>query len=905
MPAVLAVVAAFFGGLALGAWALDGVVSASPRPGRWYATLELVMGCWGLVSLVLLPQANAFALGRVGLECSAARQWTVAFMVPFASLLPATAAMGATLPAMERFVSWRTPQAKCVGRLYAANTFGAVAGTLLTTFALAPAVGFRLTLVILAALNLACGVVVWLLEQGEQGMAAREGTGPMAEGREGGGSPARRPEAAADKEAAAPARSRFRLRLGVKVRARGRHWAALIAWGQGQDADSRVGHAAPSESRPPALLSSQESGRRALAWTLFLTGLLGIGYEVVGVRVLGQVLENTVYSFAATLAVYLLGTAMGAGAIAWLGRRARAGALLAWLLWGLGVSCLAGAGALAHAPTVYARGRAVLGDSVLGVLGAEMAVAAMVFGLPVVLMGATFSLLAQTARDARGGVGWALGFNTLGAALAPPLLGVALVPALGTKWSLVSVASGYLTVWLVREAQRVALSPARLALGTWHGLGALLPAAMVCLLPANLRLAQLGPGERLRDYREGVTDSVAVVEDAGGHRTLRVNNRFTMGGTASAPAERRHAHLPLLLHPAPKRALFLGAGTGITFGAAGAHPGLEADAVELAPEVAAMMRHFAPENSQGEWFPRLRLFVADARRFVRVATNRYDVIVADLFHPARDGAGALYTREHYQAIRERLQSGGLFCQWLPLYQLDEPMLRVIVQTFFEVFPHSRGYLLRFNLETPVLGLVGTQAVTRYPPDWFEERVPDGGLREQLKPLALTDGLQLFGCLVASPEGLRRFATGAPLNTDDWPVVMFAAPRFVYRRETTAHERLFAWLDRREADPKELLEEGPEAGPFARRLAEYMAARDVYLRGLLADKEGRSAAAVDAWVESARLSQDFSTGYAYCLTLAVQQAQDHPQAARDLLDRLIAAQPDRPVAGELKKRLFGP
>src|SRR5438034_94509 len=100
------------------------------------------------------------------------------------------------------------------------------------------------------------------------------------------------------------------------------------------------------------------------------------------------------------------------------------------------------------------------------------------------------------------------------------------------------------------------------------------------------------------------------------------------------------------------------------------------------------MPSFAPHNFSPERQPALKMFVADARRFVRATSAQYDVIVADLFHPARDGAGSLYTLEHFRAIRQRLASGGLFCQWLPLHQLDENMLRIIVRTFLEIFPRS-------------------------------------------------------------------------------------------------------------------------------------------------------------------------------------------------------------------------
>src|SRR5262249_36587298 len=158
------------------------------------------------------------------------------------------------------------------------------------------------------------------------------------------------------------------------------------------------------------------------------------------------------------------------------------------------------------------------------------------------------------------------------------------------KWTLVALALGYVLLHAVAGRH----SRGRADLRPW-----LLPAgalAALVLLPRHLQIVDLPPGGRVADFREGVMASVAVVTDATGHRALRVNNRFQMGGTAVASAEYRHAHIPLLLHPAPQRALFLGLGTGITLGAASLHENLRSDGVELVPEVVEMMPHFAPEN---------------------------------------------------------------------------------------------------------------------------------------------------------------------------------------------------------------------------------------------------------------------------------------------------------------------
>ena len=99
IPAVLAVVAAFFSGLALGAWSLDRKVSNSPVPGRWYAGFEVLIGIWAMALVFLIPPANVAAARLMGVAPAPVRHWGVPFLVPFLMLLPATLAMGATLPA--------------------------------------------------------------------------------------------------------------------------------------------------------------------------------------------------------------------------------------------------------------------------------------------------------------------------------------------------------------------------------------------------------------------------------------------------------------------------------------------------------------------------------------------------------------------------------------------------------------------------------------------------------------------------------------------------------------------------------------------------------------------------------------------------------------------------------------
>ncbi|MHC5005590.1 MAG: spermidine synthase family protein, partial [Planctomycetota bacterium] len=479
MPGVLAVVGAFFAGLALGAWALDGIVSRSRYPGRWYAALELLIAAWAVASIVLIPALNDLASRLIGVSPTPLRHWLVALAIPLLGLLPATAAMGATFAAMDRLASRLRGSGATISGLYAVNTAGAVAGTLATTFLVMPAFGYGATVLTLAAVNVACAA------------------------------------------------------------------ATLLGPATGESGRAEVVH---DLEDPP--------GRVRLGLTVLATGLLGIGYEVLGVRVISQVLENTVYSFASALSVYLLGTAVGAAGYQRLAGKRRFAAPLGWLLPCLSLACMVGVVAMSGSEAIYTGARRALGGSIAASIGAEMIVALVVFGPPTVLMGAVFGHLVQAARGREKGVGRALGLNTLGGAAAPALLGVAGLSALGSKWTLVLVSLAYLAL-LPRRAVTVArLVPAAAA------------AAIVLTLPPSLMLVTAPIGQRIVAAREGVMASVVVTEDDERRRLLKVNSRFFMGGTVHSFADRRQAHIPLLLHPAPRRALFLGLGSGITVGAA-------------------------------------------------------------------------------------------------------------------------------------------------------------------------------------------------------------------------------------------------------------------------------------------------------------------------------------------------
>ncbi|MFS8035461.1 fused MFS/spermidine synthase [Xanthobacter sp. AM11] len=847
--AVLGVMSALFGGLALGSVTLGGRIAASARPGLWYAGFEIAIGLWALVLIPLAPVVGDLVPLLVPVDAAPARQWLVAFALPFVLLLPSTLAMGATVPALEAVLAPRVARGVAVGQVYAANTAGAVAGTLATAFLIIPALGLSATLLACAALNFVCAVAMWTQAGAER---AAKNANAGAE------------RAAKDVNAG----------------------AERAAVGATDEAGRRSRRALPGA----ALLA-------ALA-PLFLTGLLGIGYEVLAVRVLSQILENTIYTFAILLAAYLAGTALGAALRARVATPRDPQALTGLLVSLTALASLAGAGVLGVSQTVLTGLQDLLPATMAGRLGAEFAIAALAFLPPTIAMGALFTDLAQRASDRIGGVGPALAANTLGAALAPLLFGPVLLPLIGAKQAFALIAVAYLLVLPLRP---------RLALA---GGGLTLAAVLALLLaPVSLRFVPVPVGGALEWHRDGVMAAVSVVRNSAGDRHLQVNNHFRMGGSASVRSDHRQAHIPLLLHPAPHRALFLGLGTGATLSAAGDHPGLVTDGVELVPEVVESFPLFdrsAPHLGRN---PDIRIHVADARRFVRAGGAPYDVIVADLYHPSVDGSGALYAREHFAAIRDRLAPGGLFCQWLPLHQLDIDTLKVIMRTFLDVFPDASAYLAQFSVETPLVALVGRREAMAYPAGWLAARVRERSLARRLDALDLSDGMALFGLYLAGTDELRRFAGPGPLNTDDRPVVTAAAPRTAYAMADRPADRLLALITGLDPRPGAVLDGGDEEA--RRRLAAYWRARDGYLEmgaHTLAARGPRDVAGSLAprLVDLVRTSPDFEPAYLPVLAMSRQLAVSDPAAARRLLEALDRANPARPEARRLLATLpLGP
>ncbi|HTA20174.1 MAG TPA: fused MFS/spermidine synthase [Polyangia bacterium] len=537
------------------------------------------------------------------------------------------------------------------------------------------------------------------------------------------------------------------------------------------DARRRAGPAEPSAGRPS---SSASSPGAAILIAAGATGAAGLFFEVAAIRVLTGAFDGTASAFGTIVAAQLLGGALGAG----LARALKPGSVSLPTSFAIGALGVALAALLLAETGTFLRWFAVT-----GVIGTETLTACCLVAPSAALTSFLFVRVIVLAADNPEGLASLTAASAAGAAAAPLLGGVALLPLWGTPSLLVAAVTS-LAVGGASAARARGAGPLGSAKRT--GLAIALSAAAIILVAGGARSSRLfawplSQGERsvfLSDSADGV---VRVEESATGSMRLRTGSRFLDGGEESRFGERRQGYLPLLLHPAPRDVLVLGVGTAATLSAvAQDHEVAHIDAVELSSEVLSSLNLFSWTDGGALTQPRVRLRHADARAFVSAAAAsgiRYDVVIADLFHPQRAGAGTLYTREHFTNIRRALAPRGCFVQWLPLHELSPEALAAVVATFLDVFPHAEAFLAYFNARIPALGLVGAaraDATTDAPLvidlEAFARRLASTPPRTSLADTLLDWPEELFGGFAADRAALVRLAAGGAVATDDHPLV---------------------------------------------------------------------------------------------------------------------------------------
>lgn len=745
IQSVTTVVAAYMGGLGLGAWLFGRVADRHAKPAALYGWLEIAVGLFGIVSPVALALARRAYIATAGaLALSGAASVALRFCLAALVLLIPTILMGGTLPALTRaFMGVERDRLRpSLSRLYGLNTLGAVVGTALAGFFLIEHAGIRASLWGTAAVNLALGVTALALAQrSDPSLLAPPRREPGGRG---------------------TVRTIALLTLGVAA------FASLldeIAW-----------------TRVLVMVVGASTYAFTLVLLVFLLGI-GLGSALVarrspsfapladaglaqGITAAGAASLLVFFSalplyviavfqhtdFDATTRLLLLGLAVG-GAI-----------LIPAVGMGLSFPLLTDLAAPRDAARGADVGTAYAVNTLGSIAGAVLTgfVLVVVLGtkttlrLGVAINGvAALVLVALAARGVREGSAEhrALQLRVLAAgALASVALGVAIgAPAWSTR--LIDIAP---TIY-AREPMDAAGRQAFLA----HR------------------------GQRQLAYREGWNATVSVWEGLSG-RTLRVNGKVDASDGGDMNTQIMLGLAPAAARPSASSALVIGFGSGVTTRALAAVPGMQrVRVVEIEPAVLAMSDLFRGVNDSVLGRRTVSAIVDDARSALQLRPERFDVIASEPSNPWVAGVATLYTPEFFRIVRSRLADDGVFCQWVQLYQLPLPVVAGIVRNIRTVFPHVEVW---FSTTLDLLVLASGRPL-QYERAWLGRLVAPstelGVLSREW--LGIDSAGDHFGRRLLGEAGATRLVERATLvHRDDRPALEFVAARRFLDADWDAH-----------------------------------------------------------------------------------------------------------------------
>ena len=723
--AIGAVVSAFMLGLAMGSGWAGTTRWLRSRPLLAYGLLEAGIGAYALLFPALVVGVEhlySSFFGLIGghfLWLSALR-----FALSLLLLLPATFGMGATLPTLVRAVApARAEVGRKAGWLYAVNTFGAAVGTLAAAFFMLEHLGIRGTIWLGAALNFLIAGTAFVFSPKLTETAGKAGQ-PQEQ----------TPHKAAD---------------------------------------------------APGLREYQAIG------VVTLAGLISMAGEVVWTRALVFYVHNTTYAFSAILAVYLLGLAAGAGVAGRLSGGRRAVQWLCWTLVGICFGSVLAIAAYRHLPWLI---RPLLGETLAPALAALpdrsfwvvrtwvtalssiFLQAGAVLFVPAFLFGMVFPLAVGTVQAKAASpsllIGRLYAMNTLGSVAGTILGSFLLVPLLGTRGALVLLAClSAPAAWLVLNRAAAASRMCRvtaglLALGLIGGLWLAAPQGFY----REMFASRFG---KVLWFSEGISETIAICEHSDRSAWIHYSDGRGASGTTSFRGGWLYAHVPLLLHPAPRSALVICFGTGNTLGAASLHPLERVDGVELSSEVVKASSFFRESNHNVARNPGVRIIVEDGRNYLLGSQVRYDVITEEppLVHTA--GVVNLYSRDFYRLCARRLSDTGIMAVWLATWELEERDVRMLVRAFVEVFPCVSAW------DSKHLGewlLIGSKRPLSIDPEGLARRMGEPKLSQDLARIGVRTPAELLALYVKGEEFLKKFSQDVPPVTDDRSVVDYTTPR---------------------------------------------------------------------------------------------------------------------------------
>ena len=695
----------FMGGMCLGSLLLPRYVSAQEHPLKIYAKIELGIAAFGVVVLFLIPLVDKLyeAVAGFGLSGVVPRAIVAALC-----LLPPTLLMGASLPAIARWIESSPQGVSWLGFFYGGNIVGAVFGCLLAGFYLLRVYDMGIATYAAVAINIVVGLLGWLL-------ASRAPYNP--------------PAAATTQPAPIPGKRAIYISIALSgMCALGAEviWTRLLAMMMGATvytfsiilAVFLIGLGLGS-TIGAALGRNVEKARTMLGWAQLLAagGILWTAYMLADSLPYWPVnpllATSPWFNFQVDLA------------------RAFWTVLPPAIMWGasfpLAMSAVSGPGQ----DSARVAGETYAANTVGAILGALL-----------------FSVVLVPMMGTQGAQKLLTGLAILSAliALTPMLLNALRPNGSALSAALVIVALGGATA-LIRGLSPVPWLP--LAYG-------------------RRAITTTGAGEPLY-VGEGMNSSIVISQLPAGQRYFHVSGKVEASTEPfDMRLQRMLGHISALSHRDPKSVLIVGFGAGVTAGSFTRYDGMQKIVIcEMEPLIPpAATKYFGPENYEVLNDKRTEVHYDDARHFVLTTPQKFDIITSDPIHPWVKGAATLYSKEYFEIAKQHLNPGGVITQWVPLYESDLATVKSEIATFFEVFPNATIWANNIDGEGYDVVLLGQAEPTKIDIDQVQQRLDrEPKVAESLSQVQINGAAELFSTYAGQAPEMHDWTAGAAINRD--------------------------------------------------------------------------------------------------------------------------------------------
>lgn len=746
--AQMTVLAAFLGGFAFGNYLFGKKSDAFKNPIKIYSLLELFIGAYCLLyPTISVLFGNFFLSVASGLNVSSQNFLFTGlkFLISALLLFAPTAAMGGTLPVLSKFfVDKLQDTRREVAILYFLNSFGAVIGIVFAGFVLIKEFGLNITIYTTACLNILAGLTGLIISRQSEKVI--------------------HVEVDLSKEESVP--------FSIKV---GKNTAAVVVLVAG------------------------------------ISGMAALIYEMVWVHLLINFFGSSTYAFSIMLMAFIGGITLGSLIVSQkFFKKYNYVKLLTFSQTAIAVSTMLMLLFYERLPYFLWQVSALFSKSPQSFeifLIVEFIICFMLMVFPTLFMGMSLPIASEIISGSNKKIGFSVGrvfsVNTLGTVVGVILTGLVFIPYFGIKGTFeigiaLNLVAAIILSWSYKSFSHLerigtnvfcvasflfylilfpSWNEAVMIKGVFKSFGETPPATFE-------EFSKSLSNENIVFYEEGTTATVAVTQSKVNpdRKRLIINGKPDASSYIDMPTQVLLGQIPMMLHPNPKNVFVVGFGSGTTIGSVLTHPVKNVTCAEISKEVIKASKFFEKENRNCTKDPRLKLVNEDALTLLKLSKDKYDVIISEPSNPWIAGIGTLFSKEYFEKCSSSLDSAGIMVQWFHLYEANDEVVRLVLNTFSSVFPNAQLW----NSVANDIILVGYKSKPVFNAALLQNKfiVPD--IHKDFERIGISNIFTFLSCQSVSPRGFFTMATELPINSEIHPLLEFIAPKSFYVGKSSSY-----------------------------------------------------------------------------------------------------------------------